>query len=674
MDAITGSCAVIKGDRPEGEIIPAEAIQLDFVAPPTATLLLVRDDAWSMWVGVGAVTVEHASWLRQIAGGKRSSDMNADEWQARVALMLPYLEHQEPLVAKIAYGELAAAPYAALQTAKPRLAASAIRRWLADPELSARRPLFFLLLGIAGDARDAAALEEQLEASWTARDATNLGSMIAADLQLRGPSRMAWVDAKYMGDRQRSTRELEAALLALSVLGNANDAIPRERVIQSYRMFIREHQELAGFVAWDLAAWHYWERGALIPRAAQIECPATFRIASRDLRLFATKPGRQHDRFGRVEDWRSRSDKRGTFRHSNVAAMTFTNHIDFFCHETPFARAAHPFLDAGAILFGAYAYVERKHGGAEQSKQIQLTIGDISQLVQVFRSQWRRDPTPEELRQLVEDKAREEILYREALALGLDKDDTIVKRRMAQKMQFLAGRRRRRARAYSRGARDMVRSEPRPVRISAARKFPPSLFSPDRRQAGARDDAAAALTKLAGQPEDSNLAATLADAFMFQDYYRDRTPEFLGKEFGPNFALTVTKLSPGSWQGPVESGFGWHLVFVDTLISGRVPAFEEVEADVKKAWLAEQKALAWQKAYQDLRAKCIVFCPRRLTMHRQAAKRRKVSRFPSRRERAPREALEARHRVAACRPAARPAARAACGDGARVAPSVSRYQ
>ncbi len=96
---------------------------------------------------------------------------------------------------------------------------------------------------------------------------------------------------------------------------------------------------------------------------------------------------------------------------------------------------------------------------------------------------------------------------------------------------------------------------------------------------------------------------------MFQDYYRDRTPEFLGKEFGPNFAFTVTKLSPGSWQGPVEFGFGWHLVFVDTLISGREPAFEEVEADVKKAWLAEQKAVAWQKAYQDLRAKYIMLLP-----------------------------------------------------------------
>ena len=69
---------------------------------------------------------------------------------------------------------------------------------------------------------------------------------------------MAWVDAKYMANRLRSTRELEAALLALSVLGNQNDAIPRDRVIQSYRLFMQEHKELAGFVAWDLAAWQYW--------------------------------------------------------------------------------------------------------------------------------------------------------------------------------------------------------------------------------------------------------------------------------------------------------------------------------------------------------------------------------------------------------------------------------
>ena len=96
---------------------------------------------------------------------------------------------------------------------------------------------------------------------------------------------------------------------------------------------------------------------------------------------------------------------------------------------------------------------------------------------------------------------------------------------------------------------------------------------------------------------------------MFQDYYRDRAPDYLGKEFGPQFAQAVAKLAPGSWQGPVESGFGWHLVFVDTVIPGRVPAFEEIEPDVKTAWLGEQKVQAWQKAYKEMRAKYTVLLP-----------------------------------------------------------------
>ena len=104
-------------------------------------------------------------------------------------------------------------------------------------------------------------------------------------------------------------------------------------------------------------------------------------------------------------------------------------------------------------------------------------------------------------------------------------------------------------------------------------------------------------------------AGSLADPFMFQDYYRDRAPEFLGKEFGPKFAQAVAKLPPGSWQGPIESGFGWHLVFVDTVIPGRVPAVEEIEPDVKTAWLGEQKELAWRKAYEAMRAKYTVLLP-----------------------------------------------------------------
>ena len=79
--------------------------------------------------------------------------------------------------------------------------------------------------------------------------------------------------------------------------------------------------------------------------------------------------------------------------------------------------------------------------------------------------------------------------------------------------------------------------------------------------------------------------------------------------FGSHFAAAVRQLPVGTWQGPIESGLGWHLVFVDTLIPGRVPPFEEVEADVKAAWLAEQKAMAWDKAFTEMRAKYTVLLP-----------------------------------------------------------------
>jgi len=267
------------------------------------------------------------------------------------------------------------------------------------------------------------------------------------------------------------------------------------------------------------------------------------------------------------------------------------------------------FLLVGAALFAAYHYLQPAQGAAPSSKQIQLSVDQLAQLAVLFQSQWRRDPTPEEFGRMVEQKVQSEVLYREALAMGLDKDDEIVKRRMAQKMQFLA--------EDVAAAREPSTDELRiwfarntdkfalPKRVS----FRHLYFSPDRRGNGAREDAAKALAQLAGQPEDAKLAESLADPFMLQDYYRDRAPDYLGKEFGPQFAQAVEKLPTGSWQGPIESGFGWHLVFVDTVIPGRVPDFEEIEADVKTAWLGEQKALAWDKAYREMRAKYTVLLP-----------------------------------------------------------------
>jgi hypothetical protein len=267
------------------------------------------------------------------------------------------------------------------------------------------------------------------------------------------------------------------------------------------------------------------------------------------------------------------------------------------------------FLFLGLALFAIYGYMHRGRGGVESSRQIALTLDDLRTMEMYFESQWHRPPTPQEFQAMVEDKVREEVLYREGLAMGLDKDDTIVKRRMAQKMEFLAEDVAAAHEPSTAELKSWFEKNTDKFALPSRYSFRHLFFSPDKRGRSAQVDAASALAKIAGQPEDSKLAASLGDQFMFQDYYGDRAPEAIAKEFGPQFAVALEKLKPRSWQGPVESGYGWHLVFVDTVIPGRIPAFEEIEPDVKTAWLGEQKTEAWRKAYADMRAKYYVLMP-----------------------------------------------------------------
>jgi peptidyl-prolyl cis-trans isomerase C len=266
------------------------------------------------------------------------------------------------------------------------------------------------------------------------------------------------------------------------------------------------------------------------------------------------------------------------------------------------------FLVIGLALFGLYSWVERGRV-TNGNYQIALTLDDLKQLDMSFVSQWHRQPTPDEFRGLVESFIRQEVLYREGLAMGLDKDDTIVKRRMAQKMEFLSEDV---ASAHEPSTDELkawYSKNSQKFALADRATFRHLFFGFDRRGQNAQTDALAALNKIAGKPEEVSLGKELADPFMFQDYYGDRAPDQLAKEFGPSFAIGLFKLKPKMWQGPIESGYGWHLLWIESITPGRVPAFEEVEPDVKTAWLADQKSIEWQKAYAKMRAKYEVSAP-----------------------------------------------------------------
>jgi peptidyl-prolyl cis-trans isomerase C len=267
------------------------------------------------------------------------------------------------------------------------------------------------------------------------------------------------------------------------------------------------------------------------------------------------------------------------------------------------------FLLIGLVLFAGYSILHPKSEAASESNRIVLTPDDLVQMSVTWLAQGRPPPTPEQMQNLIELKVREEVLSREAIALGLDKDDTIVKRRLAQKMEFLAE-----------GA--AVDNDPSTDTLKAWFKgnqqrfallprvsFHHLYFSSDQHDEHAREAAAHALAEVAGKPGDSKEAAALGDAFMYQDYYGDRSFDDMAKLFGLNFARALVSLKPGSWQGPVESGYGWHVIFVDSSTPGRVPAFEEIEQDIKSDWIADQRMQAKAKAYEAMRARYQVVLP-----------------------------------------------------------------
>jgi len=267
------------------------------------------------------------------------------------------------------------------------------------------------------------------------------------------------------------------------------------------------------------------------------------------------------------------------------------------------------FILAGLALFAFYRALNPAAVEQENRSRIELTNDDLRQLEVRWTAQWRRPPTREEMRRLVESKVREEILYREALALGLDQGDTIVKRRMAQKMEFLAEDMSDLREPDKEELKDWFEKNAPRFTVPGRASFRHLYFSFDKRGERAREAAAGALDKLAGKPVDSPDAATLADPFMFQDYYGDRSPEQVANVFGAKFTRSLFQLEPGSWQGPIASGFGWHLVWVDSMTLARVPEFAEVEPEVRSEWVAEQRAKFKRRAFEAMRARYEVVLP-----------------------------------------------------------------
>lgn len=254
------------------------------------------------------------------------------------------------------------------------------------------------------------------------------------------------------------------------------------------------------------------------------------------------------------------------------------------------------FLLLGLAIFGAF----EAFGPDEQPRSaIVVTQGIIDAQVEGFARTWLRQPTPQEIEALIRDYVREEVYYREGMALGLDRDDTVIRRRLRQKLEFVAESRGEsveptddQLRAYLGEHQDRYLTD---ERLSFLQVY----FNPERRGAALAQDVERLLVELrAGGPEVD--PAEFGDATMLERVFDNATARDVAAQFGDDFAERVGKLTIGQWQGPVESAYGTHVVLLRERTEGREPPLDEVREAVRRDWLNEQRALADEKFYQSL--------------------------------------------------------------------------
>jgi hypothetical protein len=255
------------------------------------------------------------------------------------------------------------------------------------------------------------------------------------------------------------------------------------------------------------------------------------------------------------------------------------------------------FLLLGAAIFVAYSFVSKRN--SEEPGKIVITQGQIEHLATGFAKTWQRPPAPEELAGLIRDQVREEVYCREAMALGLDRDDTIIRRRLRQKMEFVSDDIAAQAQPTDAGLNAYLQAHPDKFRVEPQFTFRQLYLNPEKHGTNLTGDAAQLLAKL-NQPGGDAGFVDMGDPFMLDNSFTASPDGEITKQFGKEFTARLGGLQPGHWQGPVKSGFGVHLVCISERTESRLPALAEVRDAVRREWDNARRLDANERFYQEL--------------------------------------------------------------------------
>jgi hypothetical protein len=271
------------------------------------------------------------------------------------------------------------------------------------------------------------------------------------------------------------------------------------------------------------------------------------------------------------------------------------------------------FLAGGALLFLAYAMLgggdaeEGVAGRAQGPEQrILVTSGQVESLASAFAARWRRPPGEEELAELVAEHVREEAVVREALALGLDQGDAVIRRQLRLKMEFLAQD------TASLGEPTEAELQALLARLADRLATPARLgfrhvfLEVGRRgEVAAQAEAATLLAALNG-PGGEALAEGAGDRFLLGYAFPPTPAPEIARNFGGDVAAALEAAPAGRWNGPVRSAYGLHLLRVEAREAARAPSLDEARQALRAEWAAQRRREALDLFVAGLVARYVV--------------------------------------------------------------------
>ena len=255
------------------------------------------------------------------------------------------------------------------------------------------------------------------------------------------------------------------------------------------------------------------------------------------------------------------------------------------------------FLILGIAIFVAYSLVSK--GSVVEGGKIVITQGQLASTWESFTQTRQREPNAEEWKGLIRERVREEVYYREALALGMDKDDLIIKRRLQQKMEFVSDDVAAQIQPTDDELTAYLQAHPDSFRVEQRFTFRQVFLNPEKHGQFLQRDATRLLANLSQTGSKTDISA-LGDPIML-DHKFDAVPASeIAKQFGGNFAVALAGLPIGQWRGPVESGYGVHLVFVNERVPGSMPELSAVRDAVRREWENARRLEANDQFYNML--------------------------------------------------------------------------